>query len=187
MKNRTKILIVLAIFLCTSLLFFSYAYIIRLTTSNNVITFGTLKMQLINNTLKDGEEVPVSDKTNIDVNDSSAISRIIRIKNVGNHPMFVRVNLDISLKGQSLTEEEIDKYITLDLGEDWIKEGDYYYYKKSVDKNEETTNLLTSISFDVAKIKNDNHNGKFDLNVNVGAVQSENNAKDVLEVRGWPE
>ena len=187
MKTKKNLIVVLAIIICASSIFFSYAYFIRVTTSNNVISFGTLKLKLINNYLVDGKEVPIDSSNVIDITNNSEVSRIVRVENIGKHPMFVRIYLDVIMNNQKIDDGLVDDYMTFNLNDNWIYQDGYFYYRYILDPEEETENLFTKINFDVSKIKSDGHSGKVDLKVNVEVIQSENNAKSVLEAEGWPE
>ena len=101
--------------------------------------------------------------------------------------MFVRIYLDVIMNNQKIDDGLVDDYMTFNLNDNWIYQDGYFYYRYILDPEEETENLFTKINFDVSKIKSDGHSGKVDLKVNVEVIQSENNAKSVLEAEGWPE
>lgn len=66
-----------------------------------------------------------------------------------------------------------------------FKDG-WYYYKKEVEENEVTSNLITQINFDTNNITSNYPNGEFKIDIKAEAVQAENNEKEVLNVVGWP-
>ncbi len=187
MKKKTKMLIILISIICASSIFFSYSYFTRVTTSTNIITFGSLKLKLINNTLKNGKEVPVLDNKFIDISSTGDISRIVRIKNIGKHPMFIRVYLDVTVGNKKLDEENIIKCLSFDIGDNWIYQDGFYYYNPELNPDEETSNLFTTVQFNIDKIKSFSKGKKVDFKVNVQAVQSENNEGEALKANGWPE
>lgn len=65
-------------------------------------------------------------------------SKKVRVKNVGTVPCYMRVFVE-----PSTTDVEIT--LNIDSSK-WTKKDDYYYYNDIVNVNEETTNLLTSVT-----------------------------------------
>lgn len=185
MNKKVKIIVALLI-TCLLLASVSYAYVVRKSTSSNIITFGKLKMKLIESTIEDGKEISIQDGSNIDITNNPTVNRYIRVRNVGKHPMYVRISLNSYLKVNNKKINAND-LITYNVNEeDYIYKDGWYYYKYELKPGKETSNLITGISFDVDKVLNNYGKGLFDLDIDAGAVQSENNETDILKVKGWP-
>lgn len=183
MKKRYLILILLLLIVSVSA---TYAFIIRETDSESIITFGSIKMDLMETTLVGDEEVEVPDGDTLDISDSTNVSRIVRVKNVGRHPMYVRAKLDVYGEKDGEFFDVSDAY-KIDTSENWIYQDGYYYYKDSLSDNEITDELMKEIEFD-NEIVNTKYQGyKFNLKIEGQALQSENNKDNVLEAEGWPE
>ena len=188
LNKRTVIVTLLIIVIVLLSIAWVLAYITRSTIAKNVITFGSLKMQLLETTLDErGQEIEVENNEILDITHRPKLSRIVKIKNLGKHDFFSRISLH--LVGTDVNDQEFDatKYVLYDVNtEDWIYKDGWYYYKKIVKQNEITNNLITQVQFDVNNITSNYPNGKFKLDIKAEAVQAENNAGNVLDVLGWP-
>ena len=186
MNKKINIEILLFVIICLFLIAATIAFIIRSTTANNVITFGNLKMQLIQTTLdKNNQEQEVAN--NEDITHKPVVNRIVKIKNVGKHEFFVRVSPDIvgtDANNHTFNANEVVSYQSS--ASDWVYKDGWYYYKKIVKRNETTSNLMANIRFDLDKITANYPKGQFKLNIKAEAVQAENNAGSALEAMGWP-
>ena len=165
----------------------SFAFIIKETISNNVITFGDIIMELLLTTKENNIEKNVDDNEKIDITYNSKINRNIKIKNIGKHPLFVRVTLN--LVGTSEAGNTIEKMDFIDIvnnSDEWIYKDNWYYFKNAVNENDITEELLLDLNFNIDKITSKYPGSIFTLDINAEAVQAENNNKDILEVVGWP-
>lgn len=186
--NRKKI-ILLFILSIISLFFvaISYAFITRTIQADNIFTFGNLKMQLLQTTIENGEEVQIADKDNFDIKTDTKISRNIKVKNLGHHSMYVRISLDVVTQSYNLPDLNLQDFIIFDVNKkDWIYEDGWYYYKNNLLPGETTQTLIKNITFNTEKLTDNYNINKFDLKINAYAVQSENNNKNVLQAKGWP-
>ena len=180
MKKRTMIVVIcvilLSIFALTSL-----SFIIRQTSTDNIITFGSIKIKTEEKEIMDdGSEVTVNNNDVVDITAKNNINRKIVVSNVGNHPAYIRVRIEFD-------DSDIANYVSVQKsGEDWIYEDGLYYYKRKLDKGEKTTDLYLTMQFDATSIANYFPNSKLNLKIDTEAVQSENNADNVLEAAGWP-
>lgn len=188
MNKKCIMIFILLIFIIIFSIFSTVAFITMRIDAKNIITFGNLKMELIETTLnQDNTETIVENNDIIDITNITDLSRIIKIKNIGKHDFFTRVSLNLIGIDKDNIEFNATEYINLDINPtDWVYKDGWYYYKKIVKNNEITSELLTNIRFDVNSITSHYPNGKFKLDINAEAVQAENNSKDVLEVMGWP-
>ena len=188
MSRRIKIIILLLSIICLLIMATTVAFITREKVANNILTFGNIKMQLLQTTLdKNNMEKCINDDESFDIMHNSTVSRMIRVKNLGKHDFFLRISL--KMMGKDKNNNEFDAYnlVTYDINtEDWIYREGWYYYKTIVKQGETTSNLITKIMFDIDNITSNYPNGNFKFDVDAQAVQSENNAKDVLSVEGWP-
>lgn len=169
----------------------TYAYLTASTTAKNVITAGTVKIDLT----EVSGELEVS--RSLDSDDSSAYvmpntekKGSVFVKNIGGNDCYVRVKLvpTVSVSETSLKTDTI----TLQLDNvNWVKDTDgYWRYTKKLASGETTSNLLTSIQF-AADMGNEYQNSVIHLNVSAQAVQAAHNSYDsstgsVLDVQGWP-
>lgn len=185
-KKKTILLFILSII---SLFFItiSYAFITRTIKADNIFTFGNLKMQLLQTTIENGKEVEVVDKDSFDVTTESKISRKIKVKNLGKHPMYVRISLNFVATSSKKEDLNIQDSIIFDINNnDWIYKDGWYYYKEQLLPGKTTQTLIENITFDTEKLINNYDVNKFDLEINSYAVQSENNKGNVLQAKGWP-
>ena len=112
----------------------------------------------------------------------------MRLKNIGRHPIYVRVALTLAAEdgeGGAVTIPA-DCY-ALDVNTDeWAARGGWYYYAPSaLAHNEETANLMTKIMFDHTKLAALS-GCRLTLHIQAEAVQSENNGDTVWQAQGWP-
>ena len=182
MKKRYLILILLVLIVSVSA---TYAFIVKESDTESIITFGSLKMKLMETTLVDGEEVEVSDEV-LNISHVTNVSRIVRIKNVGKHSMYVRVKLDVYGENEGNRVDISDAY-KIDTSENWIYQDGYYYYKDALSENEITDELMREIVFDNDVVNSKYQGFKFVLDIKGEALQRENNKDNVLEAEGWPE
>ena len=188
LKKRIMIIFLLTIIIVLISIASIVAFISRSTIAKNIITFGNLKMQLIETTLdENNQEVEVDNNENLNITNMPNLSRIVKVKNLGNHDFYARVSLKIIGKDSNNQEIDVTKYVSYNLNtEDWIYKDGWYYYKKIVKQNEYTSSLITEINFDVNSITSKLSDGTIKLDIDAEAVQAENNAENVLDVLGWP-
>jgi len=188
MNKKVIMIILLITVICLFLITTTIAFITRSTTANNIITFGSIKMQIIQTTLdSNNEEKDVDNNEILNIIHNPTISRIVKVKNLGKHDFFVRISLDMIAFNPNNEEYKVNDCLSYNFNtEDWIYEDGWYYYKKIVKQGEITNNLITQINFDVNKITKEHTRGNFKFNIKAEAVQAKNNAQNVLEVVGWP-
>ncbi|MGB4657466.1 MAG: hypothetical protein WBI43_07855, partial [Bacillota bacterium] len=93
-------------------------------------------------------------------------------------PVFVRVQLTPvwgSMDGEDFREDEelsIDNVIFNVNTEDWVKSGDWYYYKGVLEPKGETPLLLSSVTLDSSRTDNDYQGKTLKIYVNAEAVQA---------------
>lgn len=188
MIKRIDIFIVLIIVICLFFITTTIAFITRSITAENVITFGNIKMQLIQTTLdENNQEKYVKNDEDINITYKPTVSRIVKIKNLGKHDFFVRISLNIIETITNTQKFNTDEFAFCNSNtDDWIYRDGWYYYKKIVKQNEITSNLTTELKFDIDNIITNYPKGKFKFKIKAEAVQAKNNAENVLDVVGWP-
>ena len=164
------------------------AFITRSTIAKNVITFGSLKMQLLQTSLdENNNEVEVENNKDMNMTYKSTFSRIVKIKNLGKHSFFARISLNVIGIDTNNMKFDANQFVTYNINtKDWIYKDGWYYYKKVITQDEMSSNLLTEINFNVNEITTHYPNSKVKLDINAEAVQAENNNENVLEAVGWP-
>lgn len=159
----------------------SYAYYTHEDTARNAITTGGIAFRICETT-KTGEEFPID---GITVLPGDTVSKIVKGKNTGDHPLYLRVKLTLGVNDNSLT---VGDRITMDLNTtDWTYQDGYYYYNTALTPNEETAPLFTEVYVDGASVGNEYIGKVFTLDIDGQAVQSENNGDGALTAIGWPE
>lgn len=161
------------------------AYFTAEETAQNVITMGSLKMELIELD-EDGESW--TDVENIVP--GMEVTKEAFVKNTGTVYFYTRVKITktfVPAQGDEMPELDTD-LVRLDINEKyWEPENDgFYYYKKPVAPGEETKPLFTTVTFST-EMGNEYQNVKVIIDLDAQAVQSRNNGERALEATGWPE
>jgi len=158
--------------------------------ADNFIQFGSVKLDLLQTTLDEkGEEIYFDSSVDFDVTNAASQSRIVRVKNVGNHSLYLRVKMILTSFSENGESFVGDEYVDYTLNKkDWIYQDGWYYYTKIVDPDDSTTELMTEVIFEVDELVNIYPDSSFHLDIYAQGVQSENNIHEsVLDVEGWPE
>lgn len=184
-ENRSLILSLLVCILLTAPL--TMAFTTREIETENVVTFGNLKMEILETELTQTGEERVFNPDESTRLRSDQVSRIVRVKNVCKEPMYVRISLSMEgwdEEGEIIPDaEELAAYEINE--EDWVCRDGWYYYKQVLEPQLTSEKLMTEIEFDTDAITSDYPSGEFELKVAAQAVQAKNNAENVLEAKGW--
>lgn len=162
------------------------AYFTAEETAQNVITMGSLKMELVE---LDEKGEPWEDVENIVP--GMEVTKKAYVENTGTVDFYTRVKITktfVPAQGEELPELNTE-LVRLDINEKYWKldEGDfYYYYKKPVAPGEKTEPLFTTVTFST-EMGNEYQNVKVIIDLDAQAVQSRNNGESALEATGWPE
>ena len=160
------------------------AYFTAEETAQNVITMGSLKMELVELN-EEGE--PWEDVE--DIVPGMEVTKKAYVENNGSVDFYTRVMITkryVNEQGEKLPELNTG-LVELDLGEDWkLGEDGFYYYEESVKPGEETEPLFTTVTFST-KMGNEYHNVKVIIDLDAQAVQSRNNGESATKATGWPE
>ena len=166
------------------------AFITRQTKTENIITFGNVRLQLHETTLnEDNQEIEFQEDTETDITHSDTCSRIVRVENLGEQPIYLRVSLSMEGTQEDGTSFQADEYASYQLNEeDWYYENGWYYYKTELAPHVTSEELMTQVIFnDISEITEKYPGSKFKLSIDAQGVQSKNNGGSVSEAAGWPE
>ena len=187
LRKRNILLLALLALLLLTAVSSVLAFTTRTTRVTNVVSYGSVKLEIIENTLSNGLEVPYTQTGAVPI-EADEYSRIVRLKNIGKHPIYVRVALSLTAvdSGGSAVTVPADCY-SFDIDKTaWAEQDGWYYYDcPALAHNEETTDLMTKIMFDHIKLT-DLSGCQLTLNIQAEAVQSENNGDRVWNAQGWP-
>ncbi len=183
MKKKSILILLIVLLLVTVSL--TTAYIIRQTVTSSIITFGNLKMELIETEIIDGEEITVEDGNSLNVTHTSNVSRIVKVKNVGNHPMYVRLSVNIESRSEGNNYNPMD-FVEIPVLENWVYQDGFYYYQEVLEPGETTTPLMNEMIFDNVNLVQYHRGDELILQIKAYAVQSEHNEESVLDAVGWP-
>ena len=162
------------------------AYYTQQETSHNVITTGSIQIELIEKAIKDGKEVDFKDVEGVIPGED--VSKIAKVKNTGANDAFIRMSAKKSIElAKDVTGTPDLSLITIDFNEtDWTDGGDgYWYYNTPLEAGGTTRPLFTTVKFD-PQMDNLYENCKVMVDVAAQAVQTANNGTDPLAAAGWP-
>ena len=183
MKKKIALAVVI-ISLITMGISGTMAYFTDDSIATNVITSGNIDIELVELERTDEGLKPFTNKEGIIPGD--AISKIVKVKNIGDNQAYVRINVNKTITLAGNPDGNVDlSLISCDINEvDWAKDGDYYYYRYPLAAGKETSPLFTEVVF--SKEMGNLYQGcKAQIDVNAQAVQVKNNGADVFEAAGW--
>ncbi len=155
--------------------------------SNNIMTFGSVTIQTLETTLSaDGREIAVPDTETM--SESAPSSRIVRVKNIGDEPAFIRVKLSITAansQGGEVSADHLASYVFDDPS--WVERDGWYYFDSPLSPGQTTGALITAVQFDVREAQNIASDGMVHLDITAQGVQSKNNGESAFSAEGWPE
>ena len=161
------------------------AYFTAEETAQNVITMGSLKMELVE---LNEEGKPWTNVENIVP--GMEVTKKAYVENNGSVDFYTRVKITKSFlpaQGEELPQLDTD-LVELDLNEKYWERGEdgFYYYREPVAPDEETEPLFTKVTFST-DMGNEYQNVQVIIDLEAQAVQSRNNGERALEATGWPE
>lgn len=180
--KKQKLVLFAALIICAAVITGgTLAFFTADETAYNVITTGSLSMDLIELTT-DGQPFP---EKGIDgVMPGTSVDKIPFVKNTGSVDFYTRVTMEMRMTaadGSTLS----DKFVSLDINtKDWTEKDGYYYYNYNVKPGEETKPLFTKVSFDKL-MDNPYMNARLEIDIHAEAVQSKNNTDSPLTAEGW--
>ena len=196
--NKKKVLAVLLVVLCLSILGdATAAYFTAKDTAHNVITTGSVDIEVVEKQEKDGVLVDYPVQPITGVMPGATVSKIVTVKNTGAGEAWVRVQLERSFTlspdaPEALPEgEEADlELLQLTINEAaWVKIGDWYYCRQPLAPGASTEALLREVSF-APEMGNAYQGCTANVTVTAQAVQVKNNplpaGGDHSQIPGWP-
>ena len=190
MKKKMLSLALMTIFISLMALG-SAAYFTVEGRATNIITTGTVDMELEEMQLVGEEEVPYpEDKTITGILPSQKVSKIPYVVGVeGTQPFYTRVKVDVTV----LVEEKVDEagleYIDLDYDKtNWEQGADGWWYYKGEVKEKDRVALFTEVAF-APEMPNDYQNCTVKVAVSAQATQVKNNPvpeAGYTAIVGWP-
>ena len=103
-KKRILALAAAAALACAAVLAVQ-AYTVRSLQADNVLTFGNVKIRLLETTLENGQETPVANGYADRVDADTGASRIVRVQNAGDAACWVRVRLDMEAGAEGARQD----------------------------------------------------------------------------------
>ena len=181
------------------------AYFTADDIAHNVITTGKVDITIVETQKGDGDtEVEFPEEGISGVMPGTSVSKIVRVKNIGEGEAWIRVQVSKTIK--SAAGDELPLTLTVEgeevpvmdftVGEDWLDGGDgYYYYKEAMPYYKEaefpdnaTTPLLEAITF-APQMGNEYQSSQADIVICAQAIQTANNpipeGGDITDV--WPD
>lgn len=187
MHKRNILLVILLVLLVLAAVSFALTFRTHTGWVDDRVAYGNVELEVIENTLSGGVEVPFTQDTPVYIS-ADEYSRIVRVKNTGKHPVYVRVALSLTAADSSGRETVLPAdFFSFNINTNDWKESDGWYYYESADltENEETNTLMTKIMFNHTKLSVV-AGGQLTLHIRAEAVQSENNGNNVWQAAGWP-
>lgn len=187
MHKRNILLVILLVLLVLAAVSFALTFRTHTGWVDDRVAYGNVELEVIENTLSGGVEVPFTQDTPVYIS-ADEYSRIVRVKNTGKHPVYVRVALSLTAADSSGQETVLPAdFFSFNINTNDWKESDGWYYYESADltENEETNTLMTKIMFNHTKLSVV-AGGQLTLHIRAEAVQSENNGNNVWQAAGWP-
>lgn len=157
--KKKKIIIFVTIFLLliSTIVVSTIAYLNKINKKQNDFVIGTIVPQI----LQDYNEIDNSREN-------------IRIKNVGNSPIYIRATILYYFQNSDgqiidgVPVQNADYSLIFSSSENWVKGSDGYYYYKSIINPEEITDNLIDRCLDL----NNDINKLFMVDVTVQAIQA---------------
>lgn len=145
----------------------------------NKFTAGTVKIEINEHEFEDI----------IDWNPGDTTDKDVSVKSLGSKGTYVRVSLTpVWLDGGTETDLATSNVTLNTVNSDkWIKSGDWYYYYKIMDKDQETELLLDSVTLAGLGTNNDYQGKTLRINVKAESVQASHEAyKDAWNLTSLP-
>lgn len=187
LRKRDTALLALVLLLALAAVSAALFFKTRNGQVNNRITYGNVELELVESTVENGVEVPFVETSPVRVT-GGEMSRIVRVRNTGSHPAYMRLSLRMTAVDADGREQDlpVGSYSFDVNDEDWAEaDGWYYYAPAALPGGDETSALITKVVFDDEKL-NDLAGWDITLHIRADAVQSENNGGTVWEADGWP-
>ncbi|MDO4267021.1 MAG: hypothetical protein Q4C73_01015 [Eubacteriales bacterium] len=152
----------------------------------NVITSGNVKIAVRETMKLPGRDTELPFKDQKGVVPGQRLSKIVRIKNTGRQPAYVRVKVETNIALRDGTQGKPDlSLISCDINEsEWREKDGFYYYKVPLEAGSTTAPLFTEVFFH-NEIGNLYQESEVKIGISAQAVQTAHNGDDALTARGW--
>ena len=164
----------------------TFAYFTKDARATNVITTGTISIQL-NDSITGGTEKE-NGWTLSGVMPGQAVEKAVSVTNTGTSPAWLRVKLDISVTGANgkpldLTFGDKQDVLTFTTGDGWFYHDGYYYYSAPVAEKTSTADFFAKKDGQPTlmlnpQLPNDYQGCTVTVAVQAQAVQVKNNDTD---------
>ena len=188
---KKKILYIAALFICLSSIYGgTFAYFTATDTARNVITSGGIDVRIIEQQMVDGVLLPYTHYP-IQILPATSVSKIVSVQNM-EQSAWVRMKYTVTVYDENgekmeISADKLKKEIIIEPDSDqWILEGDWWYYRSAIQSGEMTKPLFEEIVFS-GLMDNRYQNCTMTIDVTAQAVQKANNGSFVNEALGWPE
>lgn len=187
--NKRKILALTIIVLLSALIVGgTSAYFTAAEYTHNIITTSGVGIELIEDTNEigaDGRPIPFTNISGAMPGDR--ISKIPKIRNIDEGDVYVRMKVVASVRRSDGEEYNISPdFFGLDISRSWSPKNGYYYYMRTLESGETTTQLFTTVTIP-EELSEEYQGATFSLNIYGEAVQAANNGNNALDALGWPE
>lgn len=166
----------------------TFAYFTKNARATNVITTGTISIQLNDEIKETGAEKTDTGWTLSGVMPGQPVEKIVSVTNTGTSPAWLRVKLDISVTGANgkpldLTFGDKQDVLTFTTGDGWFYHDGYYYYSAPVAEKTSTADFFAKKDGQPTlmlnpQLPNDYQGCTVTVAVQAQAVQVKNNDTD---------
>lgn len=166
----------------------TFAYFTKDARATNVITTGTISIQLNDEIKETGAEKTGSGWTLSGVMPGQAVEKAVSVTNTGTSPAWLRVKLDIGVTGANgkpldLTFGDKQDVLTFTTGDGWFYHDGYYYYSAPVAEKTSTADFFAKKDGQPTlmlnpQLPNDYQGCTVTVAVQAQAVQVKNNDTD---------
>ena len=135
-----KILSVLALIVVLGFVGMTYAYFTSSTKLKNEFKIGTYSTSVKEEFISPDNWVPGTTTTKrINVTNHGTVKVVVRAMYIESWKAADGTTLSGVRNGENVAQFEV--------GSDWIKEGDYYYYNKVLGQNETSSDFISEVTF----------------------------------------
>ena len=182
---KKKLCVIALLVICLAIAAYgTSAYFTHEQTSTNVITSGSIQVEL--QEWSDTGSGLVSFEDMEGVLPGTEVSKIVQVKNIGGQAAWIRISTEKAIHLADGVEGEVDlSLISYDLNTDfWTEKDGFYYYNTILQPSKVTEPLFTKVSFS-ATMSNIYQNSKAVIDVTAQATQVANNGTSALDAAGW--
>ena len=191
-KTRMRLWMLLVAVICVFAAAQTLSVITREKPFFDRLQFGAVGIEASITTIDgNGAEVPAPEGGELGTG-SAHMKRLVRVKNTGDHAVFVRVKLRFECVDAQGAHHPVDDLVSYDGGDStWIERDPsdgYLYLTAALEPGEVSEPAVTGVDVDTAAaIARHGAGCTYHLVADGYGVQSENQkSDDVLEAEGWP-